>query len=63
MEDRFLNTLTFLTAIVVEQTESIASQQHDGDEVAGRQEGHEEVDDVPDELEAGECAKDDNHAS
>ena len=60
MEDGFFNTLTLLLTIVVQQAEGITSQDHDGDEVAGREECHEEIDDVPDKFKAGYGTKDDH---
>ena len=63
MEDGFLDATSFLLAVVVEQAEGIASQQDDSHKVASRQEGHEEVDDVPHQLEAGKGTEDDHQAT
>ena len=63
VECGFLDALTLLTAVVVKQTESVATKEDDGNEVTGREEGHEEIDDVPDEFETGNSSKDDHHAS
>ena len=63
VEGGFLDALTLLTAVVVKQTESVATKEDDSNEVAGREESHEEVDDVPDEFETGNGTKDDHHAS
>ena len=63
VECGFLDALTLLTAVVVEQTEGVATKEDDGNEVAGREEGHKEIDDVPDEFETGNSSKDDHHAS
>ena len=62
MEYRLFNTLALLVAIVVEQAEGIASQEHDGYEVAGREEGHEEVNDIPYQFETGQSTEYDHHA-
>ena len=62
MEDGFFYALTLLIAVVVKQTESVTSQQDNGYQVAGCEEGHEEIDDVPYQFETGECAEDDHDA-
>ena len=62
VEDRFLDTLLFLTSIVIEQPEGIATQEHDSREVAGRKEGHKEINDVPHQLETGHRTKDNHHS-
>ena len=54
MEGWFLDALLLLFPIIVKQAEGKAAQQHDGNEVTSCQEGHEEVDDVPDEFETGQ---------
>ena len=53
MKRWLFDAVALLCPVVVEQSEGIASEEGDGDEVAGCEEGHEEVDDVPNELEAG----------
>ena len=60
MEDGFFDALSFLLAIVIQQSECITSQDDNGDEVASREERHEEVDDVPDKFKAGYGTKDDH---
>ena len=62
MEDGFFYALSLLLAVVVEQSEGIAAQKDDGNEVAGREEGHEEVDDVPYQFKAGQCTEDHHQA-
>ena len=61
MEARFLDALALLLAIVVQQAEGIFAQQDDGYEVAGGEESHEEVDDVPHQLEAGHSTEHHHH--
>lgn len=63
MEDGFLDALALLTAIVVEKTEGIAAQQDNGYKVAGREKGHEQVDDVPHQLETGKRSEDDHQST
>lgn len=57
MEYRFFDALSLLLTVVVEQTEGVLAEQNDGNEVAGSEEGHNQVGDVPNELEAGQGAK------
>ena len=54
MEDWLLDAVAFLLAIVIEQTEGIAAKEDDSHKVAGRKEGHEEINDVPHQFKAGE---------
>ena len=61
VEGGFLDALTLLTAVVVKQTESVATKEDDGNEVTGREEGHEEINDVPYQLEAGQGSEDDHY--
>lgn len=51
MEGRMLDALTTLRAVVVKQTEGVLAQEEDGHEVAGREQGHEEVDEAPGSIE------------
>ena len=44
MEGWFLNALALLLTVVIEQTEGIAPQNDNGNEVAGGEERHEEID-------------------
>ena len=61
MECRLLDALPLLSPIVVEQSEGITAQEYDGRQVAGRQEGHEEVDNVPNQFETGHSAEYHHH--
>ena len=54
VEHGFFDALALLLAVVVEQAEGVATQEDDGHEVAGGEEGHEEIDDVPHHFEAGQ---------
>ena len=47
MEGGLLDASALLAAVVVEQTEGVFAQNQDGNKVAGGEEGHEEVDNVP----------------
>jgi len=52
VEGRFLNASTLLLAIVVEQTESISTQDDNGNQVASGEECHEEIDQIPYQVKA-----------
>lgn len=52
-----------LLTVVVEEAESVFAQEDDGDEVAGGEEGHAEVDDAPDGVEGDEGSEHDHHAA
>ena len=62
VESGFFDAVAFLVAVVVEESESVLAQGDDSDEVAGREECHKEVSQIPYEFEAGECAKEDHHS-
>ena len=57
MEHRFFDALTLLQSVVVEQAEGVAAKEDDGYEVTSGEEGHEEVNDVPHQFEAGQRAE------
>ena len=63
MERGFLDTLSLLKAVVVEQAEGIATQESDGRQVSSRQKSHEEVNDVPHQFETGQCPKYHHHST
>ena len=52
-----------LGAIVVEQAEGVFAQPYDGVEVAGREQGHAQVAQAPDQIEAGQGAENDHAAA
>ena len=52
MEGWFLNALALLLTVVIEQTEGIAPQNDNGNQVAGGEERHEEIDQVPYQVKA-----------
>ena len=57
VEHRLLDATTLLLAVIVKQAEGVFAKHHNGYQVAGRKEGHKEVDDVPYQLEAGHGTK------
>ena len=63
VEDGLLDAVAFLCAVVVEQPEHILAQGDDGDEVAGGEDGHAEVTEVPYHIEADHGAKYHHHPS
>ena len=63
VEHRFLDAASLLTAIVIEEAEHVAAEQNNGHEVAKRQEGHEEIDDVPYQFETGQGTEDHHHTT
>ena len=57
------DALALLLPIVVEEAEGILAQEEYGNEVAGGEEGHAEVDDTPYRVEGDESTEDDHHAA
>ena len=62
MEDGFFYALALLLAVVVKQPKGIAAQQDNSHQVAGREESHEEIDDVPHQFETGQRSEYDHEA-
>ena len=61
MEHGLFDALPLLLPVIVEQAEGVAAQQQDGRQVTGGEESHEEVDDVPYQLKAGQGSEDDHY--
>ena len=57
MEDGVADAAALLLTVVVEQTEGVAAEGDDGDEVAGGEQRHTQVAKTPDEVEGGEGAE------
>ena len=60
MENRLLDAIALLLAVVVEQTEGIAPQKRNGYKVASCKECHKEIDEIPHEFKTGYGTEDDH---
>ena len=63
MEGGVLDAAALLATVVIEQAEDVLAEADDGYEVAGGEEGHEEVAQIPDELQRGEGAEHHQHTA
>ena len=63
MENGILDATTPLLTVIIKQLEGVFAQEHQGDEVAQRQQRHEKVTQVPNEIKTCDGTKEDKHTA
>ena len=63
MEHRFFDAFPLLVSIVIEQPEHIFAKAYNCHKVAGRNQGHTQITQVPDYFKTGQCSKHNHHTA